>query len=184
MSFDVTSHNMTTVDQTPDSPIRVPGEYKETPHVRRRLLCSRRPITREDVNEAIKKGRVTDNPTDRPGSWWFEHVVDGMRIVVVVGADRYQPTLSKITAFVGIEDAVEAWEADRWSTDDYMVAALLQYLMGDSKVGIHRKRVHVTDPVPYHGHRVIWKDGHTDPYCIECCRVIKSKKHAKRLKCE
>lgn len=162
-------------NDVPKSPPRYPGDYDDTPHYRDRVTCDRRPITKGLAREAVQRGDVDSNPEPRPNSWRFVNEVGGMRVAVVVGEDKYRPTLSKITAYVDVVDAAEAWSSERWSNDDVYVAALLQRLVGEHVPGLRPVRIDVTDPVPYHGHRLIWKDGHTDPYCIACRRRGRTK---------
>lgn len=160
----------TEYEAVPASPARDPDHYDDTPHYRERVSCDRRPIVRADAHEAIRSGSVVENPAERPNSWRFVRTFDGMRIAVAVGEDRMLPKLVKITAYVDVVDAVEAWSSARWSQDDVMVAAMLQSLTGEDVPGFDPMRIDVTDPVPYHDHRLIWKDGFHDAYCITCGR--------------
>jgi hypothetical protein len=154
----------------PPSPPRLPDQYDDTPHYRKRVGCDRRPITERDARKTIQSGDVGPNPVDRPHSWRFTRTVDGMRIGAVVGEDKHRPTLVKITAYVDVTDARVAWSSNRWSNDDVMVAAMLQRLVGEHVPHLPPVRIDVTDPVLYHGHRLIWKAGFHDAYCIRCDR--------------
>jgi len=159
----------------PTSPPRIPGDYDDTAHYRERVRCDRRPITRDAVRKAIRSGSVAENPVDRPNSWRFVNDVDGMRVAVVVGEDKFRPTLSKITAYVDAVDTREAWASPRWSNDDVYVAAMLQRFVDEHVPNLPPVRIDVTDPVPYHGHRVVWKAGCRDALCVDCYRRSTSK---------
>lgn len=159
----------------PSDPPRLPGDYDDTRHYRRRVECDRRPVTRGECAKAIAKGDVVSNPVDRPRSWRFVRDVDGMRITVAVGEDKRLPKLVKITAYVDVVDASTAWSSSRWSTDEVMVAAMLQELAGEAVDGLDARRIDVDESVPYHEHRIIWQDGFTDAYCVDCGRRSSSK---------
>lgn len=155
----------------PESPPRLPGYYDDTPHYRDRVDCRRRPVTEADAKRAIRRGDVVPNPADRPNSWRFVNDVDGMRITVAVGEDRKLPTMVKITAYVDVVDPGAAWQSDRWSPDEINVAAMLQALTGEDVPGYDVRRIVVDDdPVPYHGHRLVWNDGYQEPFCLSCQR--------------
>jgi len=175
----------TTNDATgvPKSPARDPDHYDDTPHYRERVTCDRRPITGGDAHEAVRSGSVVENPADRPNSWRFVRESDGMRVAVAVGEDKWLPKLVKITAYVDVTDAREAWSSPRWSNDDVMVAAMLQRFVGEHVPHLPPVRIDVTDPVPYHGHELIWQAGHTDAYCLVCERSSNRKDEWADMKC-
>lgn len=158
----------TSDDSIPTSPPRSPRSYQDTPHYLGRIRCDRRPIDRHLVRNAIRYGDVDENPEPRPNSWRFVYDVDGMRIAVVVGEDKYRPVLSKITAYVDVADAVEAYTSDRWSEDELYVAAMLETLVGGSIERLDKIRIDVTDPVSYHGHKLVFQEGYTEPFCLRC----------------
>lgn len=147
--------------------------YHEPGHVHERFECPRRPIDRDRAVEAVAEGTVEANPIARDGrAWRFRHRVDGCDVVVgAADAREYFRDFVVLTAYVDVVDARAAWRSDTWSTDDVSTAALLQYLGGDRSVresGYHPKSIHVTNPVDYHGHRLIHKKGYSVPVCVEC----------------
>lgn len=170
--------------RVPTSPARDPDHYDDTGHYRERVTCDRRPITREAAHEAIRSGDVVENPADRPNSWRFVREVDGMRVAVAVGEDKRLPKLVKITAYVDVTDAREAWSSPRWSHDDVMVAAMLQRFVGEHVPHLPPVRIDVDDPVHYHGHVLIWQIGHTDAYCLRCGRSANRKDEWVDFRCD
>lgn len=147
--------------------------YDRGPHFRERVACDRRPITKARAREAVECGRVEENPVDRPfDEWRFRHDVDGLEVVVVAGESEVPGVdLRIITAFVDVEDPSTAWVSSSWSNDEINVAAMLQCLNAgfrDAVDGMNPYRIDVDDPVPYHGHVLVWNDGHSDPFCLAC----------------
>lgn len=147
--------------------------YHEVEHVADRFACDRRPIDRDRAVDAVEHGDVEANPIARDGrAWRFRHRVDGCDVVVgCADATEYFRDFVVLTAYVDVVDATAAWRSDTWSNDDVSTAALLQYLGGDRDVeasGYHPKSIHVTDPVDYHGHRVINKTGYSLAVCVDC----------------
>lgn len=159
--------------EAPDVVPRTFDAYHEPNHVADRFECDRRPIERAYAGAAIATGDVEGNPIERDGrSWRFRLRMDGCDVVVgCADAREYFRDFVVLTAYVDVVDARAAWSSSAWSTEDVNTAALLQYLKGDVPVadsGLHPKRIHVTDPVDYGGHRVINKNGYSVPVCVDC----------------
>lgn len=148
--------------------------YHEPRHVRGRFECPRRPIDRDGAEAAIEHGTVEPNSIDRDGrTWRYRHRVDGCD-VVVAAADAQEPyrDFVLLTAYIDVVDAGRAWALGTWSNEDIQTIALLQYLKDAGKsvedAGMNPKNIHVTDPIEYHGHRVINKSGYSLAVCIDC----------------
>jgi hypothetical protein len=147
--------------------------YLKPRHVRERFADPRRPITSGLAADAVRRGTVEGNPIDRStDAWRFRHGVEGCD-VVVGAAEAREPHRDYVvlTAYIDVADARVAWSSTAWSNEEVNTAALLQYLKGDKPVadsGLHPKRIHVTDPVDYHGHRLINKNGYSMAVCVDC----------------
>jgi hypothetical protein len=147
--------------------------FHEPRHVDERFGCPRRPIDRGLAADAVEHGAVEANPIARDGrSWRYRYRVDGCDVVVgAADAREHFRDFVVLTAYVDVVDARAAYASRTWSNFDVNVAALLQYLKGDVPVaesGLYPKRIHVTDPVEYHGHRLINKNGYNVPVCVDC----------------
>lgn len=160
-----------TTGSLPSAPTREFGEYDPSGHFRDRMSCDRRPINTSLARVAVGQGTVEENPVDRDTpKWRFRHRIDGCD--VVVGAAECREEAGKnilLTAYVDVADARVAQMSSTWSKADVHTAAMLQYLGGDKHVGhLPPVDVDVTDPVHYHGHLLIWKDGYDEPFCLSC----------------
>lgn len=162
--------------------------YVRPDHVRERFADPRRPITRGLAEDAVREGVVEGNPIDRStDAWRFRLRVEGCDVVVGC-AEAREPHRDYValTAYVDVADARAAWSSNAWSKKELNTAALLQYLKGDKRVadaGLHPKRIHVTDPVGYHGHRLINKNGYSMAVCVDCKHESEHGDHYKRRPC-
>lgn len=170
LSGDVQAADAADLSQAPTS---IDDYDAKTDHFADRVGCDRRPITEALAETAIALGDVEENPVDRPfDEWRHRRRLDGIDVVVCAGeSSDGSGDLVIFTAYLDVADARIACQSDTWSKKDLHTAAMLQYIGGDQRVRHLRPRnVDVYDPVEYHGHALVWNEGHTDAYCLRCER--------------
>lgn len=162
--------------------------YEPTDHFHDRVECDRRPVELAHAAAAVEAGRIEDNPVDRDVvEWRFRQELDGIDVVVPAGRPKHGGRGFRIfTCYADLADARVAIRSNMWSRDDVHVAALLQYLNGERdtrNAGLHANRIHVTETVPYHGHRIINKDGYSLAVCVDCKHETNDGQDYRELSC-
>ena len=161
-------------------PTRDPGRYAQTDHFRRRLEQTGRYVTLPLVGHVIREGQLRFNSTD---GWRFAAVVDGVRVVVVVGdTETDSPVL--VTGWTEVTDRETAL-AGRWSELDVETIRLRSVLSDEDNrqvPGRIRPRV-VTRPFELAGHDVRTDAGEAAVECVECGGRFRSKRGLEERRC-
>lgn len=161
-------------DPDPSDPPRTFSEYGTTAHFHDRVNDTRRPVDLAHARSAVEHGAVEPNPTDRNETEWrFRRPIDGLEIVVPAGVTHHDDVggVSLFTAYADVANANVAEHSHTWGREDVHTAALLQYLDGRNAVtsaNLPPHDIHVDNPVPCKGHRVVLKRGYTSAYCVRC----------------
>lgn len=165
-----------------DPPPRDPGAYAGTDHFYRRTDQPGRYVSRATASEAIRRGQLRWNTTD---GWRFAHVVDGVRVVVVVG-DADTPSPVVVTAWTEVADWETAIEAERWSATDVHTIRLRATLSRepDRRVPERIRPRAVTRPVRIGSHEVRTRAGEGHVECIHCDGRFASKRALRDRACE
>jgi hypothetical protein len=148
--------------------------YAQTDHFRRRLRQTGRYVSLPLVAHAIRDGQLRYNSAD---GWRFSAVVDGVRLVTVVG-DTSTDSPVLVTGWTEVVDRERALGSDRWSTVDVETITLRSSLAADSDrqcPGVIRPRV-VARPFELGDHSVSTAPGEGYVECHDCGGRFRSKR--------
>lgn len=164
-----------------DPPIRNPGQYSLTDHVRKRLVQGGRYVTVEGVDDAIREGQLRWNTSD---GWRFARIVDGVRLVVVV-CDTETASPVVVTAWTEVADIGAAESAERWDRTDIETIRLRSTLSerADEHVPDHIRPRDVPRPFYVRGHRLVTDPGEGHLRCVDCSGRFRSKGELDRGRC-
>lgn len=162
----------TTGRRPTDPPVRDPGLYALTDHFRERLGQAGRYVSVPTVSDAIRRGQLRWNTTD---GWRFAHVVDGVRVVVVV-SDTETASPVVVTAWTELADREAAAASDRWDETDIETIRLRSDLSDADRAVPDRIRPRVVGrPFEMGHHRVRTRAGERCLVCDDCGGQFRSK---------
>lgn len=164
-----------------DPPIRNPGQYSLTDHVRERLAQGGRYVTLDGIDAAIRGGQLRWNTTD---GWRFARVEDGVQFVVVV-CDTETASPVVVTAWTEIDDIGAAEASERWDRTDIETIRLRSTLSerSDEHVPEHIRPRDVPRPFYVRGHRLVTDPGDGHLRCVDCHGRFRSKGELDRAHC-
>ena len=167
--------------QPEDPPIRNPGQYSLTDHLRERLAQAGRYVTLDGVDAAIREGQLRWNTSD---GWRFARVEDGVRLVVVV-CDTETASPVVVTAWTEIDDLGAAERSGRWDRTDVETIRLRSTLSerSDEHVPEHIRPRDVPRPFHVRGHSLITEPGDGHLRCVDCHGRFRSKGELDRTRC-
>lgn len=181
-----------TVDQAPtapetrrrrpeDPPVRNPGQYSLTDHVRKRLTQGGRYVTLDGVDTTIRQGQLRWNTTD---GWRFARNETGIRLIVVV-CDTETTSPVVVTAWTEIADLGTARRSDRWDRTDIETIRLRSTLSERSNEHVpeHIRPRDVPRPFYVRGHSLTTEPGDGHLYCVDCHGRFRSKGELGRARC-
>jgi len=167
--------------QPEDPPIRNPGQYSLTDHVRERLAHVGRYVTLDGIDAAIRRGQLRWNTTD---GWRFARIEDGVRLVVVV-CDTETASPVVVTAWTEVADLGAAQRSDAWDRTDIETIRLRSTLSerSDEHVPEHIRPRDVPRPFYVRGHSLTTDPGDGHLYCVDCSGRFRSKGELERARC-
>ena len=167
--------------QPEDPPIRNPGQYSLTDHVRERLAQAGRYVTLDGIDAAIRTGQLRWNSSD---GWRFARVEDGVRLVVVV-CDTETASPVVVTAWTEIDDIAAADASDLWDRTDIETIRLRSTLSerSDEHVPEHIRPRDVPRPFHVRGHELVTDPGDGHVRCVDCHGRFRSKGELDRAAC-
>ncbi|WP_255246132.1 hypothetical protein [Halolamina sp. CBA1230] len=167
--------------QPEDPPIRNPGQYSLTDHVRERLAQAGRYVTLDGIDAAIRAGQLRWNSSD---GWRFARVEEGVRLVVVV-CDTETASPVVVTAWTEIDDIAAADASDRWDRTDIETIRLRSTLSerSDEHVPEHIRPRDVPRPFHVRGHELVTDPGDGHVRCVDCHGRFRSKGELDRATC-
>lgn len=164
-----------------DPPVRNPGQYSLTDHVRERLTQGGRYVTLDGVDAAIREGQLRWNATD---GWRFAHVRGGVRLIVVVcDTDTASPVV--VTAWTEIADLGAARGSGRWDRTDIETIRLRSALSerADEHVPEQIRPRDIPRPFYVRGHSLTTGPGEGHLRCVDCHGRFRSKGELDRTLC-
>lgn len=167
--------------QPEDPPVRNPGQYSLTDHVRERLAQGGRYVTLDGVDAAIREGQLRWNTTD---GWRFAREQDGIRFIVVV-CDTETASPVVVTAWTEIADLGAAQRSEHWDRTDIETIRLRSTLSerSDEHVPEHIRPRDVPRPFYVRGHSLTTEPGESHLYCVDCHGRFRSKGELDRAHC-
>ncbi|GAB7012360.1 hypothetical protein [Halolamina salina] len=164
-----------------DPPIRNPGQYSLTDHVRQRLAQGGRYVTLDGIDAAIRGGQLRWNSSD---GWRFARVEEGVRLVVVVcDTDTTSPVV--VTAWTEVADIGAAQRSEQWDRTDVETIRLRSTLSerSDEHVPEHIRPRDVPRPFYVRGHELVTEPGDGHLRCVDCHGRFRSKGELDRADC-
>ncbi|GAB7095773.1 hypothetical protein JCM30237_29270 [Halolamina litorea] len=164
-----------------DPPMRNPGQYSLTDHVRERLAQPGRYVTIDGIDAAIREGQLRWNTSD---GWRFARIEGGVRLVVVV-CDTETASPVVVTAWTEIADIGAAEASERWDRTDIETIRLRTTLSerADEHVPEHIRPRDVPRPFYVRGHSLVTDPGQGYLRCVDCHGRFRSKGELDRAHC-
>jgi len=159
---------------------REPGVYTPTDHFRKRIDDDTRVVTKEMVEEAIRKGEVRE---DSAGCWRFVGEVPGMKCHVACGVDERRHVVV-VTAYTMVTDAKEAIIDSGFDRHAVKCSAFRDSICTDGWFGDEIRDMSFSPPLEVYGHSIYTESGSTKVRCERCGGVFSRKAPLKMDRCQ